>query len=124
MAPAATDHDHEIVGVTHDAIGGQAMPSPPSPVDPGGHVGLPDLGEVLVEDGSDVGQQREEDPALGCASLGVAGDALLGQHPGFQERLDQPQDALVGMRLCTRASSAGWEISSKHAEMSASSTHS
>ena len=84
-APAATDPDHEIVGVTHDAIGGQAMPSPPSPVDPvdpGGHVGLPDLGEVLVQDGSDVCQEREEDPALGCASLGVAGDALLGQHPG------------------------------------------
>ena len=37
------------------------MAALPGPVDPAGHVRLPGLGEVLVEDGQgDVGQQRGE----------------------------------------------------------------
>jgi hypothetical protein len=49
VLPGATDHDHEVVGITHDAIGGQAVAPAPSPVHPGGHVGLPGVGEMLVQ---------------------------------------------------------------------------
>ena len=51
---------------------------------------------MLVEDRQgDVGQQRREDPALGCAGARVPLDAILGEDAGLEERLHQPQDALV-----------------------------
>jgi len=44
------DHDHEVVRVTDEPIGGLTVAATPSPVDPVGHLALPDLGEVLIED--------------------------------------------------------------------------
>ena len=66
----------------------------------------------------------ERMPPCGVPVLVSLVIAVLGQDPGFQERLDQRHDTLSAIRSRTRASSAGCEISSKHAVMSPSETHS
>jgi hypothetical protein len=54
-------------------------------------------GEMLVECGQrDVGQQRRQDATLRGARRRVPQPGLLVEDPGFEERLDQRQDALVG----------------------------
>jgi hypothetical protein len=51
---------------------------------------------VLIERREgDVGQQRQEDPALWRAADRVVKVAVLGQDPGPQERLDERQHAFV-----------------------------
>ena len=57
---------------------------------------FPLCNEVLVKDGqSDVGQQRREDPTLGCAGDRVPVDGTLTEDPGPQERPHQAEDTLV-----------------------------
>ena len=68
----AGHHHHEVIRVSHQPIRGVTVATATFPKRPGGHVTLPGLGEVLVEDRQgDVGQQRREDAALRGAHLGV-----------------------------------------------------
>ena len=93
------------------------------PGDPGGHVALPGLGEMLVEDRQgDVGQQRREDAALGGAGLGVPGTPSSERTPAARNAFTNPTTRLSPMRSRTRPMRAVWSISSKHAVMSPSST--
>ena len=53
---------HTVVRISHQAVCGSSAPPAGFPLRPGCHVGLPGLGEVLVENRQgDVGQQRRED---------------------------------------------------------------
>ncbi len=89
-------HDHEVVGIPDDPVRGFSVVATGRPFESGGHVALPGLGEVLVEDREcDVGQQRREDAPLGRAGLGVPRHAVLGEDAGMEERLHQPHDTLV-----------------------------
>ena len=95
MLAGAGHQDDEVVGVSHQAIGGQA-PLMASATRRVAAPRLPDLREMLVEDRKrNVGQQRRQDAALGCAGLGPHHLAVLGEDARGEERVHQRQDTLV-----------------------------
>ena len=58
-------HHDEVIGVPDEAVRRLPVTAQPFPAMTSGHVPLPGLGEVLVEDReSDVGQQRREDATI------------------------------------------------------------
>jgi hypothetical protein len=96
VASGPVHHDHEIVRVADEAVGGEALVAPVAASLRVVTERLPGLGEVIVEDRQgDVGQQRRQDAALGCAHLRVPPHAVLGEDTCAEERLDQPHDATI-----------------------------
>jgi len=80
---------------------------------------------MIVEDRKgDVGEQWREDAALRGTRRRIPLDAILTEDAGSQERGHECQDASVSDPSAHRPIRARWSISSKQAEMSASSTHS
>jgi len=78
--------------------------------------------EVLVENGQgDVDQQWGQDSPLRDSRLRLPQPGLSVEDPRLEERFDQCQDASIGDPL-THPRSGLWEISSKYAAMSPSST--
>jgi site-specific DNA recombinase len=67
---------------------------------------------------------RSRDATLRGARLGILVIPSSDKTPDFRNALTSASTRLSAIRSRTRASSAGWEISSKHAVMSPSNTHS
>ncbi len=100
VGAVTVDGDDEVVGVTGQPVVRLAvLPSFLAPIRRC-HRRRPHRVEVLVEHAQrDVGQQRGQDAALGCAGRGVFQSGVLGEHAGFEKRLDQRQHAFVADTL-------------------------
>jgi len=80
---------------------------------------------VIVEHRQgDVGQQRRQDPALGVPVVVFLATWSSPRIPALQNAFTSRSTRWSPIRRRTRSIRAGWSMVSKHASMSASSTHS
>ena len=95
VTPRPGDADDEVIGVAHEPVGRLAALARVVALVDGAHR-RPRPGEMLVQGAEcDVGQQGREDPALRGAGHRAHKATVLAEDSGLQERLDQPQHALV-----------------------------
>jgi hypothetical protein len=95
VLPVARNADDEVIGVAHEPVGRLAALARVVTLVDTAHR-RPRVGEMLVQRGqSDVGQQWRENPALRGAGQRSCKVAVPVEDPGPEERLDQPQHALV-----------------------------
>ena len=115
-------HDHEVVCVSDDPIGGPAALSVGLPP-PGCPVGIPLLAEVLVQHRQcDVGEQRRHDAPCGVPVTPSLTFPSADMTPAVRNDLIRARTRLSAIRRLTRSITAECFSSSKHAAISASNT--
>src|SRR5271165_1108982 len=96
MMPVTGYHQDEVVAVTDETPGPEALCLAFGALSASAHLLMPLLGEMVVQRREgDIGEQRRENSALRRPGQGVFPVSEFGEDPGFQERFHQRAYTLI-----------------------------